>query len=178
MPWGEFIPFADWFPWYRRLLLAWIPQISEFTPGTEYSVFPVAEGLRLAPMICYDATQVPVAQGMAANGANVALVLANLAWFGPTTASMQFEQVIRFRAIENRMPVLFASQSGRTVYFDARGEPAGKFLPAFQTGALTVEVSPPNLRAVFTYWGTWIERLYALTALGLVGLLFWRPRRP
>jgi apolipoprotein N-acyltransferase len=111
---------------------------------------------------------------MAANGANVALVLANLAWFGRGSASQQFEQVIRFRAIENRMPVLFASQSGRTLFFNANGDTASEILPVFETGVLTVEVSPANLYAVFTHWGLWIEWGYLVLAVGLGGWVWWR----
>ena len=177
MPFGEFIPFADWFPWYRRLLKDWIPRIGEFERGTEYTVFPVSPEVRLAPMICYDGTQVAIAQGMAAQGANLALVLANLAWFGEGTASLQFEHVIRFRAIENRVPLLFVSQNGRTVLFDARGEPASEILPAFQARALTAEIALPNLRSAFTHHGGAVDAAFAVLALAVWGAMAWWGRR-
>jgi apolipoprotein N-acyltransferase len=169
MPWGEWIPFGRWFPWYRRLLKAWIPQIAEFEAGTEHTVFPVAPGVRVAPLICYDATQVPIAQGMAANGANLALVLANLAWFGPTSASLQFEQVIRFRAIENRLPLFFISQNGRTLLFNARGEPATPALPLFEARSLAADIPLPDVASIFSAHGAWIDRSYAVLALALLG---------
>jgi apolipoprotein N-acyltransferase len=176
MPWGEYIPFGDWFPFYRRLLKAWIPQIGEFQAGTEHTVFPVSEDVRLAPMICYDATQVDIAQGMTANGANLALVLANLAWFGEGTASNQFEHVIRFRAIENRQPLLFISQNGRTLIFDANGDPGERILPAFQSGALVADLKLPNTRSLFTAYGGAVNVLFVLGAVGVWGLVWWRKR--
>ncbi|MEE8556120.1 MAG: apolipoprotein N-acyltransferase [bacterium] len=174
MPFGETIPFGDWFPPYRRLLKAWIPQISEFTAGTEYTVFEIEPGVRVAPMICYDAIQPSIAQGMAANGANLALVLANLGWFGPTSASVQFEHQIRFRAIENRIPLLFLSQNGRTVLFNALGEPAAEPLPAFTAGALVVDVPLGDVQALFTRIGTVFDRTIGGLALLMLAGILWR----
>ncbi len=78
-------------PELGRLLRAWVPRMSQFAAGDQTTVFTIAPGVRIAPMICFDATNYHVAQGMAYNGANLGLVLANLAWFGPSTASVQFE---------------------------------------------------------------------------------------
>lgn len=180
MPWGEWIPGGETFPLYRRLIKAWIPQIGEFSPGDAYTVFDLGQGVRLAPMICYDATQTDVARGMTANGANLGLVLANLGWFGPTTASLQFEHVIRFRSIENRLPLFFISQNGRTVFFDALGRPTGRMLPSFTADTLTLDAPLVGTGSLYSHYGVWIDRLWML--LGALALAFagwdrWRAGR-
>jgi apolipoprotein N-acyltransferase len=172
IPWGETIPGADWIPGYRQLLRAWIPQISEFQAGTEYTVFEV-DGVRIAPMICFDATHPSVAQGMAANGARLGLVMANLAWFGPTSVSDQFGIYVRFRALENRMPMLLLAQNGQSWLIDANGRDATPRLPQFESGAFVHTARAPLQGSFYSAHATAVHRAY-LAALALVLLLGWR----
>jgi apolipoprotein N-acyltransferase len=177
IPFGETIPFGDLLPWYRDVLRAWIPEISEFTPGREYTVFRLADGVRVAPMICFDASSEHVARGMARNGANLGVVLGNLAWFGRTTVSDQFSWFARFRAIENRMPILFLSQNGESFLIDATGRQASRRLGQFTAGALTLRVHVPEERSFYTYWAPWVARAYVAALLGLGAFVLWRRRR-
>ncbi len=179
IPFGETIPFGDWFPPYRRALRAWIPQISEFEPGREFTVFRVAPGVRVAPMICFDAFRQPVAVGMRRNGANLGLVLANLAWFGRTNIADLFEFFTRFRAVETRMPHLMLSQNGRSMLLDAAGRVASPRLGQFEQGALTLAVPVPE---TFSFYAAHLREVQA-TYLVLLGLLLaglaaraWRAR--
>ena len=149
------------------------PQIAEFTPGSEFTVFPIDERVRIAPMICYDATQTGIARGMAKAGANLGFVLANLGWFGPTSASLQFEHVIRFRAIENRIPMLFVSQNGRTVIFDALGEPIAEPLGHFTAGALVVDAPAPDIGSLYTQFGVEIDGFWLLLGIAALATGLW-----
>ncbi|MBI3992909.1 MAG: apolipoprotein N-acyltransferase [Candidatus Lambdaproteobacteria bacterium] len=171
IPFGETIPLGDWFPWYRSLLRTAIPQISEFTPGDAYTVFDVAPGVRVAPMICFDAARQEVAAGMTRAGANLGFVLANLAWFGPTTVSSQFEQYIRFRAIENRIPMLMLSQNGTSLLFDARGEPASRRLGQFTQEQLALEVRLPAVASFYARHAPWVHGAFALLLGAVLGWL-------
>ena len=176
IPFGETIPFGDWLPWYRALLRAAIPQISEFTPGDAYTVFDVAPGVRLAPMICFDAARHEVAAGMTRAGANLGLVLANLAWFGPTSVSQQFEQYVRFRAIENRIPMLMLSQNGTSVLFDARGETASRRLGQFTQAQLVLSVRLPEVTSFYARYAPWVHGAFAVLLAAALGWLL-LPRR-
>ncbi len=174
IPWGETIPLADVIPGYRRLLLDWIPQISEFTPGRAHTVFEV-DGVRIAPMICFDAAVAGVAQGMAANGARLGVVLSNLAWFGRTSVSRQFGLYVRFRAIENRMPILLLSQNGETFLVDATGEDGSPHLPQFHTAAFVQQVRAPRESSFYAFHAAAIHAGYAAALLLALALAFGRP---
>ena len=173
IPFGETIPLGGIFPAYRRLLKSWIPQISEFDAGTEYTVFEIGDGVRLAPMICYDVVQVSIAQGMVGNGANFAIVLANLAWFGRSSGSEQFEFGTRFRALENRVPIFLVSQNGRTVLIDARGQPASRRTELFQADALSLSLRLPDRGSFYSRHARQVHATYAVLAVLLTALLLW-----
>ena len=170
IPYGETIPLAGWIPFYRDWVRALVPMISEFTPGGEFTVFTLSNGVKVAPMICFDATNIDVARGMARNGARLGVVLANLAWFGPTTVSEQFGFFVRFRAIENRMPILMLSQNGRSTLFDATGREVTAPLEQFTPAALVRTVGVPEQGSFFTAHGGWVHHFYGFALLAVLAV--------
>lgn len=174
IPFGEKIPLSDLLPWYRDLLKAWIPQISEFSAGTEYSVFTLENGVGLAPMICFDASVEEVTRGMVANGARLGVVLSNLAWFGPTTVSRQFTWFARFRAIENGVPLVFLSQNGKSLLIDPAGRDASPPLGQFTVESLRVRVAVPGQPSWYALNGGWINAIYVLVAM-VLSVFAWKP---
>ena len=182
IPWGETIPLADVIPGYRELLLNWIPQISEFTAGKEHTVFQMASPaeeknpIGVAPMICFDASVESVARGMAGNGARVGVVLANLAWFGRTSVADQFAWFARFRAIENRMPIVFLSQNGESLLLDPAGRETMPRLEQFTHGAFIARVNVPPDTRLYTRFGQWVNRGFLVALLGLLAWM-WHARR-
>jgi apolipoprotein N-acyltransferase len=168
IPFGETVPFGDVFPAWRDAYLSLVQNTSDFEPGGEFTVFDIAPGIRIAPLICFDILDDDPALGMAANGATVGVLLGNLAWFGPSSASRQVERMVRFRAIENRIPFLMLSQNGQSVLIDARGEVASERLGVFQVGALSLEVHTGPGGSFFSRYVHWIHGAYAL---GLASLL-------
>ena len=170
IPFGEQIPFVETWPALGAWIQRQLPYATHFTAGEETVGFAVAEGVVLAPLICFDIARPRVARDFKAAGANLGVVLANLAWFGETSASRQFEQYARFRAIETRMPFLMLSQNGRSLYFDARGEVASEVLPSFADGTLRIDAAPARVGSFYVRYGGWVE---GGATLLLFGLLFW-----
>ena len=174
IPFGESVPLGDWFPFFRRFLLNLLPNFSEFTPGEEYTVFTLANGVKVAPMICYDVIDHFVARGMARNGARLGLVMANMAWFGRSTVSDQISWMVRFRAIENRMPILFLSQNGKSFLIDATGRDVIPRLGQFVAGSIVHTVGVPESGSFYSAHGDWIHAGYLLLLLGALGAAWWR----
>jgi apolipoprotein N-acyltransferase len=174
IPFGETIPFADVIPFWATTLKAFVPRISQFAAGGEPTVFPVSPGIILAPMICFDAFDYRPALGMAGRGANVGVVMANLAWFGRSTATGQMERFIRFRAIETRMPILMLSQNGESVLIDARGEAASSRVGLFEVGALSVEVVAGE-PSFYARNSKWVHTFYGASLLLTLALGFGLP---
>ena len=174
MPFGEFIPGAEWFPRYRQWLREWIPNISEFVPGKEYTVFQLADNIHFSGAICFDAFSDEIMGSMVQNGAKLIVNLSNMAWFGKTNASAQMELILRWHSIENRVPFLYISNNGETVFLNALGENSSAPLGLFEQGSLSETLF---LKQNFSFYRDYQAAVQAGMGLLLGLALFWGHRR-
>ncbi|MBC8220871.1 MAG: apolipoprotein N-acyltransferase [Proteobacteria bacterium] len=158
IPFGEMIPFSDWFPGIAAWLRQNIANMSEFDRGSEYTVFSLADNTQLSAPICFDIFNPTVMRGMVRNGSDLVLNLSNLAWFGRTTASDNMVATLRWRAIENRVPVVFASNNGESLFIAANGKNMSQQLGLFEEGTLTSTV---QLQSQFSFYREYAEWVWA-----------------
>ena len=158
IPFGEMIPFSDWFPGIAAWLRKNIANMSEFDRGTEYTVFPLERNIQLSAPICFDIFNPAVMRGMVLNGSNLVLNLSNLAWFGRTAASDNMVAILRWRAIENRVPVVFASNNGESLFIAANGKNMSQQLGLFEEGTLNSTV---QLQSQFSFYREYAEWVWA-----------------
>jgi apolipoprotein N-acyltransferase len=119
---GEYVPFAETFPWLYRVQ----PIPYSLTAGRQPEVFRVA-GLRIAPSICFEST-VPhlIRRQLAtleAQGENpdVLVNVTNDGWFwGSGILDLHLACAV-FRAVEFRRPFLVAANTGLSAQIDANG---------------------------------------------------------
>lgn len=165
IPFGEYIPGADLFPAYANLLRNNIVNLSEFEAGTEYTVFNMAEDLPVSASICFDVFSDEVIPQMSRNGAQLVINLANLAWFGKTTASKHMEMSLRWLAIENRVPVFEASNNGETFLIDELGNRVGDSLTLFEQGHVSQTLRLQSHFSLYRDHGVTINALFLLVLL-------------
>jgi len=190
VPFGEFIPFEEALPWLREVL----PPIGEFVAGGEHTVFsrPVPFGV----LICFEDLFPDLARRFAQRGARLLLVITNDAWFGPTAAAYQHAQASTLRAVELRVPVARAANTGWSGCIDAAGrwrgsvrDAAGTARPGdserragelFVPGIHTCDLSlpgPAGARGVagslYLRWGDW----FAWLCIGLMAVYNRRLKR-
>ena len=158
IPFGEMIPFSYWFPVIATWLRKNIANMSEFDRGTEYTVFPLERNIQLSAPICFDIFNPAVMRGMVLNGSNLVLNLSNLAWFGRTAASDNMVAILRWRAIENRVPVVFASNNGESLFIAANGKNMSQQLGLFEEGTLNSTV---QLQSQFSFYREYAEWVWA-----------------
>jgi apolipoprotein N-acyltransferase len=113
---GEYLPFADWFPFLKK----WLPEAGDFSPGTSVETFDF-EGVRLGILICYEDIIPAFGRKLAAKSPDILLNLTNDAWFGKTAEPYLHLQLATFRAIENRRYLLRSTNTGVSAVVDPVG---------------------------------------------------------
>lgn len=167
VPFGEYVPFDAALPWLRRLL----PEIGRFTPGSTPTVFTTpGTGARFSVLICFEDVFPELARSFVQRGAGALLVITNDAWFGPTAAALQHAQASTLRAVELRIPIARAANTGWSGCIDASGawlgqvEQAGR--PLFVEGTYTCDLPAGPGRSLYRQWGDWFGILCLVAAAG------------
>ncbi len=168
IPFGEMIPFSNIFPEIASWLRSNIANMSEFEPGQDYKVFNLSDKVRLSAPICFDIFSQKVVRGMSLKGSNLIVNLSNLAWFGRTTASDNMVAVLRWRAIENRVPVVFASNNGESIFIGADGKNLSKQLGLFEEGGLITKLQLQSRFSFYQIYEEWLRIGFVLIFLVLV----------
>ena len=142
MPFGEYMPLADTFPWIQDLN----PLAAGFTAGTEQTIFefPMKQTdknlpVRAAPLICYEDVLPSLSREATRRGAHLLVNLTNDGWFGKTHAALQHQQIAAFRAIENGRFLLRATNTGLTSVVNPLGLTEAQ-LPVYSEGNIDSSV--------------------------------------
>ena len=160
VPYGEFLPFERLAPWLRQ----WLPPMGDFVPGTEAIVFPVGGKPTFGVLICFEDVFPDLARRFVRHGARLLINITNDAWFGPTAAAYQHAQASTFRAVELRVPVIRAANTGWSGCIDATGawgrrvaDETGQEL--FTAGTVTCELAQGATTSAYARWGDWFPGL-------------------
>lgn len=108
----QLVPFAESFP--AQNILGWIPGtdlIGRFAAGTSDTVLPI-DGLRVAPLICWESAFADLVHAQIARGADVLVIATDDAWFGESSGIFQHAQIAQMRAIETGEYVLQSASTG------------------------------------------------------------------
>ena len=165
VPFGEFVPLKPLLGWINNVV-----PIGDFSPGSERTVFqtysqPSSSGLtggsdsrKILPfsvLICFEDLFPELARNSVRAGARWLLVVTNDAWFERSAGSLQHLQCSVFRAVENRVWVGRAANTGWTGFVTPWGEREGG-IPRFKAGVAErkIFVHPSEL-TLYGRWGDW-----------------------
>lgn len=174
LPFGEYLPYRTLFPWPARLTAA--TGLTNFLPGTEYSIFNLGE-TRFAALICWESLFPEQVREFVAQGAEFVVNMTNEAWFGDTAAPQQFWMMNVFRAVENRISVVRAANTGVSGFIDPYGRILGKveeegknsFVAGYLTRSIPLAQSPPFYSRhgdVWAYGSLAVTGFFLLLAIG------------
>jgi len=174
VPFGEYIPLADLFPNLNNLNLGQ----GLFQPGTEATVFqiPLSVDRRVSPdttldfssVICFESTFPYIVRPGIRKGAELLVIVTNDAWYGNNSAPYLHMQIARFRAIENRVPVVRSANTGISCICDARGRILAQRGFA-ETGWLSAELEQGGPPTFYTRFGNWFGVLNVIALCVLLG---------
>jgi len=168
VPFGEYVPLRAIF----RFLGPLVQAVGEFVPGTE--VRPVSDGRhQYGVLVCYEDIFPEISRKMGQRGMELLINVTNDAWYGPTSALDQHLDMAVFRAIESRVPVARAANTGISAFINATGrviEQTRPWVPA----VVVQELKLTRARSPYLVLGDG----FAVACLGITAFLtFLRPRQ-
>jgi apolipoprotein N-acyltransferase len=107
VPFGEYIPFRGLFSWMDKLAR----NAGDFRAAAGVTLLPW-DREKLGMAICYEVVYPAEVAELARRGSTILVTITNDAWYGDTWAPWQHYRAARFRAAENRRPLLRAAITG------------------------------------------------------------------
>jgi apolipoprotein N-acyltransferase len=172
VPYGEYVPLRKYFPFIDKLVAA----IGDFTTGNKYTVMEM-NSTKFGTLICYEVIFPGMVRKFAKNGAHLFVSITNDAWFGRTSAPYQHFSMAVFRAIENRVPVARAANTGISGFIDSKGHITKRsdiFVEAVMTDDLVIGSYG---RTFYTQYGDLLAFLCIISCVLLIANNFYRDER-
>jgi apolipoprotein N-acyltransferase len=163
LPFGERMPFGQYIPFLGDLDFGQ----AEFVPGTVQTLFRSRAGT-FGALICFESTFADYTRRYVLNGADFLVNITNDGWFGSTVGPRQHAETAVMRAVENRVTLLRAANTGISMVVD----PVGRVIDRIdldREGLLIAPIYPKGRLTFFCRHGHlafWIMVLINLAAVG------------
>lgn len=123
VPFGEYIPFKKTFPFLEAIV-----PIGDIDRGKDYTVFQYPE--KFSVLDCFEDTFPELSREFVKRGARFLVNITNDAWYKKTSAPYQHLQASVFRALENRVYLVRAANTGISGFIS----PEGKIISLVKNG--------------------------------------------
>lgn len=168
VPFSEKLPWDDLFPVLNYVNLG----EGDFRPGTET---PVYSDFKWAPNICYETIYPDFVRRNIRSGARLIVNITNDGWFGRSTAPYQHLNLVKFRAVENGIPVARSANTGISAFVDQYGRIL-KQTELYETQMIQAEIPLKTRETLYSQIGDVVEEiLFWVFWIGLLGVLLLRP---
>lgn len=168
VPWGEYIPFKQFFSFAEKLTEG----VGDMDRGRTRNTFQTA-GHTYGVFVCYESIFGDEVRQFAKAGADVLVNISDDGWYGDTGAPWQHLNMARMRAIENNRWVLRSTNTGITTTIDPHGRYTDT--PRHVRTAYALPFAFTTGQTFYTRYGDWFAYLCAaVTAFALAASLLRR----
>jgi len=148
VPYGEYVPLKRFMPFIKKLTVG----VGDFASGPG-PVSLMVDGYKAGVLICYEAIFPVLSRLSVRDGAGLLINITNDAWFGNTSAPYQHLDMALLRAVENRVFLLRAANTGISAVIDPLGRVLKK-TELFTEDVLVANVSINNeMKTFYTIYG-------------------------
>jgi apolipoprotein N-acyltransferase len=178
VPFGEYVPYEGTIPWPGFV----IPEgkRSYEIPGKEFTLFGI-DGTKFGVIVCWEIVFPDLFREFVKRGANFMINITNEGWFGETAAPYQMLMVNVFRAVENRIAVARAANTGISCFIDPYGRIDGRVSTnnkdIFVEGYLTSQVPLAHEKTFYTIYGDIFVYVIFSFAVLMIALTFSRRKK-
>ena len=116
VPFGEYVPARGWIPFMDRIPAL----VYDIAPGKSLTLSDAA-GTRIGTLICFEATRPDIARRKRMIGASVLTQISNELWYNSKAAAQQMLAKAVFRAVENDIELIRATNSGLSARISNHG---------------------------------------------------------
>ncbi|HEY4309056.1 MAG TPA: apolipoprotein N-acyltransferase [Pirellulales bacterium] len=173
---GEYVPFASYWPWLYRLT----PLADGLDPGAAPKSLSI-DGVRVAPNICFETLLPHFIRGQVAQlqdedvEPDLLVNLSNDGWFWGSSELDLHLMCGVFRAVECRKPLAIAANTGFSAVIDADGQILAQG-PRRETGVVVYDVPLDDRKSPYVRGGDWGAALCLVFAVVMAGVGGWRHR--
>ena len=166
VPFGEFVPMAEWLTFFPPLVQT-LAGFAPFKPGESMVMLPLGNHLT-STAICYEVVYPSLVREAVLGGSELLTTITNDAWYGHSSAPYQHFEMASMRAIEHGRYLARAANTGISGVVDPYGQVVASSAIFEQVG-LVQEVRLLKGRTIYTSLGDAIAYLaIALTAAALM----------
>ena len=168
------VPIVERVPFLNPAWFQGVNYFGGFGRGTSEAPFQLPFG-GVGVLICYESIFPQLARDYATQNARMLVNITNDAWFQRSNAPYQHFAHLSLRAIENRLPIVRAANTGISGWIDPLGRVRAE-TPLFVPRTATYAVEEAHVHTLYTRLGDWLG---ALCAAATVGFIFaaWRRSR-
>ena len=166
VPWGEYIPFKEFFSFASKLTEG----VGDMDRGVNRTIF-TSQGHRYGVFICYESIFGDEVRQFALHGAEVLVNISDDGWYGDTGAPWQHLNMARMRAIENHRWLLRSTNTGVTAAIDPEGRLESE-APRHVRGAFAFPFAFEQGTTFYTRHGDWFAYLCSFMTLLFLGFSF------
>jgi apolipoprotein N-acyltransferase len=169
VPFGEYTPLADYFPFLEQISVA----AGDFFSGPSHDPM-ITDAGNIGMLICYEGVFPSITNDTVRRGAEVLVNITNDAWFGKSSAPYQHFASYVFRAVETDRYVLRAANTGISAIIDPRGRTCAK-TGIFKEDVLNGSFGLRRGETPYVRYGDWFVLLCFLFLAAAVPACVWRP---
>jgi apolipoprotein N-acyltransferase len=169
------VPIVERVPFVNPRWFAALRWFGAFGVGDLGAVYQIGSG-GFGILICYESAFEELARHYRRNGADFLVNITNDAWFGRTAAPYQHAAHLVMRAIENRVGIARAANTGISEFVD----PLGRATQRTRLGERAIvegAVLTTDIRTFYTMAGDWVGTLAVGATALLLGAAWWKERK-
>jgi apolipoprotein N-acyltransferase len=150
--------------------------IGDFAAGTETKVFSIPQ-IQFGVVICFEGVFPDLARRFVAQGADLLINITNDAWFGRTSAPYQHLVMEAMRAVENRVPMVRAANTGFSAVVDIDGRVRTR-TALYEAATLVEDLTWSEISSFYATYGDIFAWLCAASSLIVLVFAYTRLQHP